>query len=55
MNQHEFFPPTEKELEEIIAKMKAKLEDERYSDEWKKLLPEYEQKVKELEELKRQR
>ncbi len=31
------FPPTEKELEDIIAGLKARLEDDSYQEEWVKI------------------
>lgn len=37
MIQQEFFPPTQEELEEIIKELKKKLEDDKYSDKYKKL------------------
>ncbi|MCU7539562.1 hypothetical protein [Riemerella anatipestifer] len=33
---NEFFPPTEEELNEIIAELKRRLEDESYEEEWVK-------------------
>ncbi|TDX86211.1 hypothetical protein [Epilithonimonas xixisoli] len=33
----EMFPPTEKELEDIIAGLKARLEDDSYQEEWIKI------------------
>lgn len=34
MHTNEFFPPTEAELEKIIAALKARLQDPAYEDEW---------------------
>ncbi|AZZ57821.1 hypothetical protein OKE80_10955 [Riemerella anatipestifer] len=34
---NEFFPPTEEELNEIIAELKRRLEDESYEEEWVKI------------------
>ena len=34
---NQMFPPTEKELEEIIAVLKARLEDDSYQEEWVKI------------------
>lgn len=48
MTEQEFFPPTQEELEEIIKELKKKLEDERYSDEWKELADVLKQKEEQL-------
>ncbi|MBT0527101.1 hypothetical protein JZ949_10140 [Riemerella anatipestifer] len=34
---NEFFPPSEEELNEIIAELKRRLEDESYEEEWVKI------------------
>lgn len=51
MTEQEFFPPTQEELEEIIKELKKKLEDERYSDEWKELADVLKQKEEQLRQL----
>lgn len=51
----EMFPPTQEELEEMIDTLQKKLEDERYSSEWKELHEELKEKEKQLEQLKSQR
>ena len=47
----EMFPPDEKELEEIIAGLKAKLEDDSYQEEWIKIHDELMFREKQLREL----
>lgn len=47
----EFFPPDEKELEEIIKALKAKLEDDQYQEDWIKLHDELMYREKQLKEL----
>ena len=51
MNNEEFFPPTEKELEAIIKELKARLEDEKYQDDWKQLYEDLEFRQKQLKNL----
>ena len=48
---NEMFPPTEKELEEIIAGLKAQLEDDRYQEEWIKIHDELMFREKQLKNL----
>ncbi len=48
---NEIFPPTEKELEAIIKEIKARLEDEKYQDNWKELYEELEFRQKQLKNL----
>lgn len=47
----EMFPPTEKELEEIIAGLKAQLEDDRYQEDWIKIHDELMFREKQLKNL----
>ena len=47
----EMFPPTEKELEEIIAGLKVQLEDDRYQEEWIKIHDELMFREKQLKNL----
>ena len=47
----EMFPPDEKELEEIIKSLKARLEDDRYQEEWIKIHDELMYREKQLREL----
>lgn len=47
----EMFPPTEKELEEIISSLKAQLEDDRYQEEWIKIHDELMFREKQLKNL----
>ena len=51
MNNEEFFPPTEAELEEMIKTLKARLEDEKYQDDWKQLYEDLEFRQKQLKKL----
>lgn len=48
---NEFFPPDEKELEEIIRVLKARLEDDAYQEEWIKIHDELMFRQKQLQEL----
>ena len=48
---NEFFPPDEKELEEIIRGLQARLEDDPYQDEWIKIHDELMFRQKQLQEL----
>lgn len=48
---NEFFPPSEQELEQIIADLYQKLEDERYEEEWIKLHDELLYRQRQLHEL----
>lgn len=45
------FPPDEKELEEIIKGLKARLEDDSYQEEWVKIHDELMYRQKQLQEL----
>lgn len=47
----EMFPPDEKELEEIIKGLKARLEDDSYQEEWIKIHDELMFREKQLKEL----
>lgn len=47
----EMFPPDEKELEEIIKGLKARLEDDSYQEEWVKIHDELMFREKQLREL----
>lgn len=47
----EMFPPDEKELEEIIKGLKARLEDDSYQEEWIKIHDELMYREKQLREL----
>lgn len=47
----EMFPPTEQELKEIIAGLKARLEDDSYQEEWIKIHDELMFRQKQLQEL----
>ncbi|MDY3544667.1 hypothetical protein PG645_11010 [Riemerella anatipestifer] len=47
---NEFFPPTEEELNEIIAELKRRLEDESYEEEWVKIHEELMYREKQLKE-----
>ncbi|WP_018675514.1 hypothetical protein [Riemerella columbina] len=49
--ENEMFPPSEAELNEIIAKLKQRLEDERYSEDWKNLHEELQKREQQLKEL----
>jgi hypothetical protein len=51
MNNEEFFPPTEAELEEMIKILKARLEDEKYQDDWKQLFEELEFRQNQIKKL----
>ncbi len=53
MEQNEFFPPTQQELEEMIYELTKKLENEKYQDEWEDLAEKREELEKQLEELKK--
>lgn len=53
MTRTEFFPPTKEELKEIIAKLEAMLEDERYSEEWQTLAEQLKEKRQQLKELEK--
>lgn len=48
---NEFFPPTEEELQKIIAGLKARLEDDAYQEEWIKIHDELMFREKQLQEL----
>ncbi len=48
---NEFFPPTEDELEAMIKELKARLENEKYQDEWKQLFEELEFRQNQLKKL----
>lgn len=48
---NEFFPPTEEELQQIIAGLKARLEDDAYQEEWIKIHDELMFREKQLQEL----
>lgn len=48
---NEFFPPTEDELEAMIKELKARLENEKYQDEWKQLYEELEFRQNQLKKL----
>ena len=48
---NEFFPPTEKELEAMIQELKARLEDDKYQNEWKQLYEELEFRQNQLKNL----
>lgn len=47
----EMFPPTEKELKQIIAGLKAQLEDDRYQEDWIKIHNELMFRQKQLKKL----
>lgn len=49
--ENEMFPPSEAELNIIIAKLKQRLEDEYYEDEWKSLDEELKKREQQLKEL----
>lgn len=49
--ENEMFPPSEAELNEIIAKLKQRLEDERYSEDWKSLHEELQKREQQLKEI----
>ena len=51
MNNEEFFPPTEAELEQIILALMTKLEDFRYQDEWVELSEQLKEKEDQLKKL----
>ena len=51
MNNEEFFPPTEAELEQIILTLMTKLEDFRYQDEWEDLSEQLKEKEDQLKKL----
>ena len=51
MNNEEFFPPTEEELEAMIKELKARLEDEKCQYNWKELYEELEFRQKQLKKL----
>ena len=48
---NEFFPPTEEELEAMIQELKARLEDDKYQNEWKQLYEELEFRQNQLKNL----
>ena len=48
---NEFFPPTEQELQKIIAALKKQLEDESYRDEWKTVVDELKHRENQLKQL----
>ena len=48
---NEFFPPTEEEFEAMIKELKARLEDEKYQDDWKQLYEELEFRQNQLKKL----
>ena len=48
---NEFFPPDEEELQQIIAGLKARLEDDAYQEEWIKIHDELMFREKQLQEL----
>ena len=50
---NEMFPPSEDELKEIIAGLKARLEDDAYQEEWIKIHDELLFRQKQLKELLR--
>lgn len=47
----EMFPLTEKELEEIIKGLKARLEDDSYQDEWLEINEQLKEKELQLHQL----
>lgn len=49
--ENEMFPPSEVELNKIIAELKRRLENERYEDEWKSLDEELKKREQQLKEL----
>ncbi len=51
MNNEEFFPPTEKELERIIKILKFRLEDNSYRDEWEEISEKLKEKEDQLKNL----
>lgn len=51
MTEQEIFPPTQEELEEMIKELKKKLEDDKYSDEWKELNELLKKKEEQLRQL----
>lgn len=48
---NEMFPPSEDELKEMIAGLKARLEDDAYQEEWIKIHDELMFREKQLKEL----
>ncbi|WP_169712638.1 hypothetical protein [Epilithonimonas caeni] len=48
------FPPTEQELNDIIAVLKARLEDDAYQEEWIKIHDELLFRQKQLKEIQNQ-
>ena len=48
---NEFFPPTEEELEAMIAELKKQLEDEKYQDQWQELYRTLEERQNQLKNL----
>lgn len=48
---NEMFPPSEDELKEIIAGLKARLEDDAYQEDWIKIHDELLFREKQLKEL----
>lgn len=51
---NEMFPPSEDELKEIIAGLKARLEDDAYQEEWIKIHDELMFREKQLKETQNQ-
>lgn len=47
----EFFPPTQKELEQIIKGLKSRLEDDSYQDEWPEIAEQLKTKEQQLKDL----
>ena len=45
------FPPTETELEQIIATLKAQLEDPKFEEDWKTLYLELEERQNQLKQI----
>ena len=48
---NEMFPPTQKELEQIIKGLKARLEDDSYQEEWVKIHNELMHRERQLKQL----
>lgn len=48
---NEFFPPTEPELEQMIATLKKQLEDPKFEEDWKTLFLELEERENQLKQL----
>lgn len=47
----EMFPPTETELEQMIATLKSQLEDPLFEDDWKTIYQELEERQNQLKQL----